>query len=69
MGPFSTDKWFVCHGIGSTVHFVELTAGGKLTTGQPNVEEFDDETSGLTRAEALGYTKPDIYTIDGGIPY
>ena len=68
MGPFSTDKWFVCHGIGSTVHFVELTAGGKLTTGQPNVEEFDDETSGLTRAEALGYTKIDMSTPDGELP-
>jgi hypothetical protein len=68
MGPFSTDKWFVCHGIGSTVHFVELIAGDKLTTGQPNVEEFDDETSGLTRAEALGYTKIDMSTPDGELP-
>ena len=59
MGPFSTDKWFVCHGTGSIVHFVELTAGNKLTTGQPNVEEFDDETSALTRAKALGYEEVD----------
>ena len=62
MGPFSSDKWFVCHGIGSTVHFVELTAGSKLTTGQSNVEEFDDETSALTRAKALGYEEENIIT-------
>ena len=68
MGPFSTDKWFVCHGIGSTVHFLKLTAGNKLTTGQPNVEEFDDETSGLTRAKALGYEEVDIIIPDGELP-
>ena len=62
MGPFSSDKWFVCHGIGSTVHFVKLTAGNILTTGQPNVEEFDDETSALTRAKALGYEEENIIT-------
>lgn len=60
MGPFSTDKWFVCHGIGSAVHFCELTAGSKLTTGQPNVEEFDDKASALTRAKALGYEEKNM---------
>ena len=64
MGPFSSDKWFVCHGIGSTVHFVELTAGSKLTTGQPNSEEFNDKASALTRAKALGYEEEDVITYD-----
>ena len=59
MGPFSADKWFVCHGVGSTVHFGKLTSGNVLTTGQPNSEEFDDEASALTRAQALGYTEPE----------
>ena len=43
MGPFSSDKWYVCHGVGSTVHFGKLTSGNILTTGQPDSEEFDDE--------------------------
>ena len=64
MGPVSSDKWFVCHGIGSTVHFVELTAGSKLTTGQPNSEEFNDKASALTRAKALGYEEEDVITYD-----
>lgn len=64
MGPFNTNKWFVCHGIGSKVHFVELTAGSILTSGQPNIEEFDDEASGLTRAETLGYTKQPNLSIE-----
>ena len=64
MGPSSSDKWFVCHGIGSTVHFVELTAGSKLTTGQPNSEEFNDKASALTRAKALGYEEEDVITYD-----
>ena len=52
MGPFDTDKWFVCHGP-EVVHFAKLDAGGVMATGQPNCEEFNDEASGLARAKNL----------------
>ena len=58
MGPFDTDKWFVCHGP-EVVHFTKLNAGGVMATGQTNGEEFDDEASGLARAKELGYVDPE----------
>lgn len=58
MGPFDTDKWVVCHGSG-VVHFSKLSAGSSFVTGQPNHEIFDDEESGLAKAQELGYVKPD----------
>jgi len=58
MGPFDTDKWVVCYGSG-VVHFTKLPAGSSLVTGQPNHEVFDDEESGLAKAQELGYVKPD----------
>ena len=58
MGPYGTDKWFVCHGP-EVVHFIKLSSGSVMVTGQPNCEEFDDEASGLARAKALGYVEPE----------
>lgn len=58
MGPFDTDRWFVCHGP-QVVHFAKLDAGSVMATGQPNCEEFDDEASGLARAKELGYVEPE----------
>ena len=58
MGPFDTDKWFVCHGPG-VVHFLKLDSGFVMSTGQPNCEEFNDEASGLARAKELGYVEPE----------
>ena len=57
MGPYGTDKWFVCHGP-EVVHFIKLSSGSVMVTGQPNCEEFDDEASGLSRAKELGYVEP-----------
>ena len=58
MGPFDTDKWFVCHGSG-VVHFLKLDSGSAMSTGQSNCEEFNDESSGLARAKELGYVEPE----------
>jgi len=58
MGPFDTDKWFVCHGP-EVVHFTHLPVGSAMSTGQPNCEEFSDEASGLARAKELGYVEPE----------
>lgn len=58
MGPFNTDKWFVCYGP-EIVHFLKLDAGCVMSTGQPNCEEFSDEASGLARAKELGYVEPE----------
>lgn len=46
--------WYVCHGE-ETVHFVEVSAGSVLSSGQPNVEKFDTEEEAVARATALGY--------------
>jgi hypothetical protein len=58
MGPYDTDKWFVCYGP-DVVRFVKLNAGSLMGTGYPNCEEFNDEASGLARAKELGYVNPE----------
>ncbi|OUV24564.1 MAG: hypothetical protein CBC48_17430 [bacterium TMED88] len=42
------------------VHYTELGQGSALESGQPNVEQFDDEQEAKSRAEELGY----IFTIE-----
>ena len=53
-----TKTWYVCHGP-DVVHFIELEAGSALTSGQPNIEKFDEEASAIVRAEELGYVFED----------
>lgn len=59
MGPFTETKWIVCHGP-DVVHYVELEQGSAVKSGQPNVEQFDNEQEAVARAEELGY----VFTIE-----
>ena len=54
MGPFTETKWIVCHGP-DVVHFSELSIGSSFVTGQPNIEQFDNEQEAKARAVELGY--------------
>ena len=49
-----TTTYFVCHGP-NVVHYVEVPKGSNLSSGQPNIEEFTDETIAKARAIELGY--------------
>jgi len=49
-----TTTYYVCHGP-SAVHYNEVSAGSSMTSGQPNIEQFDNEAAAKTRAEELGY--------------
>ena len=46
--------WYVCHGA-DAVHFVEISEGSSVVSGQPNIEEFTNEEEAIARATALGY--------------
>jgi len=46
--------WYVCHG-NDVVHFVGIAAGSAVVSGQPNIEEFNNEEEAVARATALGY--------------
>ena len=54
-------KYYVCHGP-SAVHSGEVSAGSSITSGQPNIEQFDNEAAAKTRAEELGYVFPEDIT-------
>ena len=45
--------YYVCHGP-AAVHYVELEQGSTLESGQPNIEQFDNEQEAKPRAEDLG---------------
>jgi hypothetical protein len=49
--------YYVCHGP-DVVHFVESDGESTVTSGQPNIEQFDTEEEALARAIELGY-EPD----------
>ncbi len=53
-----TTTYYVCHGP-STVHYMEVSAGSSMTSGQPNIEQFDNEAAAKTRAEELGHVFPE----------
>jgi len=49
-----TTTYYVCHGP-NAVHYVELDSGSNMSSGQPNIEEFDNEAEAVARATELGY--------------
>ena len=49
-----TTTYYVCHGP-ETVHYIEVETGSTFESGQPNIEDFDNESDAKTRAEELGY--------------
>ena len=49
--------YYVCHGP-DVVHYVELEQGSAFKSGQPNVEQFDNEQEAIARALRLGYEPP-----------
>lgn len=46
--------WYVCHG-NDVVHFVEISEGSAVVSGQPNIEEYNNEEEAVARATELGY--------------
>ena len=50
--------YYVCHGP-DVVHFVESDGESTVTSGQPNIEQFDTEEEALARAIELGYEPDD----------
>ena len=51
--------YYVCHGP-NVVHYVESDESSTMTSGQPNIEQFDNEQEAKARAEELGY----VFTIE-----
>ena len=52
-----TTTYYVCHGP-NAVHYVELDSGSNMSSGQPNIEQFDNEATAVARATELGYVFP-----------
>ena len=50
--------YYVCHGPGA-VHYVKLEQGSAFKSGQPSIEQFDNEQEAVARAEELGYVFTD----------
>jgi len=59
LNPMDNTTYYVCHGPG-VVHYVELEQGSAFKSGQPNIEQFDNEQEAKARAEELGY----VFTIE-----
>ncbi len=51
--------YYVCHGP-DAVHYVESDGASTMTSGQSNIEQFDNEQEAVARAEELGY----VFTIE-----
>ena len=47
-------KYYVCHGP-SAVHYSVVEDGSSINSGQPNIQEFDNESDAVARATELGY--------------
>ena len=52
------NTYYVCHGP-DAVLYVESDESSTMTSGQPNVEQFDNEQEAKARAEELGYVFTD----------
>lgn len=48
-----TDQCYWCAWGGDVVHFGKLESGQKVTTGQPNLENFDTEAELETKVDSL----------------
>lgn len=53
------NTYYVCHGP-DAVHFIELEHDSAFESGQPNIEQFDNEQEAKARAQELGY----VFTIE-----
>jgi hypothetical protein len=53
------NTYYVCHGP-DAVHYIELEHGSAFESGQPNIEQFDNEQEAKARAQELGY----VFTIE-----
>ena len=53
------NTYYVCHGP-DAVHYTESDEASKITSGQPNIEKFDNEQEAIARAEELGH----VFTIE-----
>ena len=51
-------KYYVCHGP-SAVHYSVVEDGSSMNSGQPNIQEFDNESDAVARATELGYVFPE----------
>ena len=54
MSNSENKTWYVCHGA-DAVHFVEIAEGSSVVSGQPNIEEYNNEQEAIARATELGY--------------
>ena len=52
-----TTTYYVCHGP-NAVHYVEVEGDSYMSSGQPNIEQFDNEAAAVARATELGYVFP-----------
>lgn len=50
--------YYVCHGP-EVVHYIEVYEGSAFNSGQPSIEDFDDQATARARAEELGYVFED----------
>lgn len=54
--------YVVCHGWKNDpaqVHYLVIPDDCSYVSGQPNIEEFDNESDAVARASELGYVFPD----------
>lgn len=45
--------WVLCHDSINILHIVSIKEGNKLATGQPYVEQFEEEVSAIERVREL----------------
>ena len=52
------NTYYVCHGP-DAVHYVKSDEASTITSGQPNIEQFNNEQEAKARAEELGHVFTD----------
>ena len=52
-----TTTYYVCHGP-NAVHYVELDSGSNMSSGQPNIEQFDNEGRAVAQPLNLDMSSP-----------
>lgn len=51
---YETTTYVICHGANNALHFSKVNPGTTLHSGQPNIEEFDNEEAWKARVTELG---------------
>ena len=51
-----TNKYYWCAGGDSVVHFGKLESGQKVSSGQPNLENYSTEAELETKVDSLKYS-------------